>query len=175
MIATADYDPRLWEALPFLKVNRCYGVASLLLLSRWDPGGSYTEARRVMRAWTLRGFMYARRGAVFDLDRVRDEVARGALLHYPASMAALGSQLYRWGLMEEAAWAFGRGRRMMETLAGPVELPGVPGPASGPLARARYGRAALAAGFAGLADLFDSRGVVSLARVMRSNASALSE
>ena len=175
MVPMADIDPDIWEALSFLKVNRCHGLAARLLLSHWDPAGSYSETHRTLRTYTMRGLLYARRGAVFDLKRVRDEVARGALLHYPGCLAALGGQLFRWGLVEESAWAFGWGRVMMEALAGPVELPAVPDGYSSPLVRARIERAALAAGFRDLAELFEARGVVSLARVLRNNASVLSQ
>lgn len=173
MVPGADYDPKLWEALPFLKVNRCYGLASLLL-DHWDPGGSYYGVRRAMRAYSLRGLLYARSGAIFDLARVRDEVARGALLHYPGVMCALGAQLYRWGMYEEAAWVFGSGFTMMEPLAGPVSLPALSSGVPGYLARAQAARAALSGGFLEMADMFESRGVVSIARVMRNNASAMS-
>jgi len=173
MVPGADYEPKLWEALPFLKVNRCYGLASLLL-DHWDPGGSYYGVRRAMRAYSFRGLLYARSGAVFDLSRVRDEVARGALLHYPGIMCALGAQLYRWGMYQEASWVFESGFAMMEPLAGPVSLPDLPSGVPGSLARAQSARAALSGGFLELADMFESRGVVSIARVMRNNSSAMS-
>ncbi len=64
---------------------------------------------------------------------------------------------------------------MMEALSGPVELPAIPEGYSSPLVRARAERAALAAGFRDLAELFEARGVVSLARVLRNNASVLSQ
>jgi hypothetical protein len=173
LVPGADYDPKLWEALPFLKVNRCYGLASLLL-DHWDPGGSYYGVRRAMRACSMRGLLYARSGAVFDLSRVRDETARGALLHYPGIMCALGGQLFRWGMYQEAAWVFESGFSMMEPLAGPVSLPALPSGVPGSLAGAQSARAALSGGFLELADMFESRGVVSIARVMRNNASAMS-
>ena len=173
MVPGADYDTKLWEALPFLKVNRCYGLASLLL-DHWDPAGSYYGMRRAMRAYSFRGLLYARSGAVFDLTRVRDEVARGALLHYPGIMCGLGAQLFKWGMYQEAAWVFETGFTMMEPVAGPVSLPAVPAGEPGSLYRAQAARATLSGGFLELADMFESRGVVSIARVMRNNASAMS-
>jgi len=173
MVPGADIDPKLWEALPFLKVNRFNGLASLLI-DHWDPAGSYQETRRVMRAYSFRGLSYARSGAVFDLSRVRDEVARGALLHYPGTMCALGAQLFRWGMNQEAAWVFESGFRMMEPLAGPVSLPAFPAGIPGSLARVQSARASLSGGFLELADMFEARGVVSIARIMRSNSSAMS-
>ena len=127
-----------------------------------------------MRGYSFRGLLYARSGAVFDLTRVRDEVARGALLHYPGIMCALGAQLFRWGMFQEASWVFESGFTMMEPLAGPVSLPALPSGVPGSLVRAQAARAALSGGFLELADMFESRGVVSIARVMRNNSSAMS-
>ena len=173
MVPGADYDPKLWEALPFLKVNRCQGLASQLL-DHWDPEGSYLGLRRTMRSYSLRGLLYARSGAIFDLSRVRDEVARGALLHYPGIMCALGAQLFRWGMYQEASWVFESGFTMMEPIAGPVSLPALATGIPGSLARVQSARAALSGGFLELADIFESRGVISIARVMRNNSSAMS-
>jgi hypothetical protein len=108
-----------------------------------------------------------------DLDRLRDEVARGALFQYPACLATLGQQCLRFGLEADAAWAFAVSRAQMEALVGPMYPP----PAAAwlpPLAaRARRDSQAVALGYERFADVLAERGVTFLADQVRGNAAAV--
>jgi hypothetical protein len=122
---------------------------------------------------TLRNLRYAHSGALDDLGRVRDEVARGALLQYPACLATLGAQCARFELEADAAWAFGRARSQMEALVGPLEPPSAVPWLPALAARARRDRQAVALGYERLADVLEARGVTFLADQIRANAAGL--
>jgi hypothetical protein len=104
---------------------------------------------------------------------VRDEVARGALIQYPACLATLGQQCSRFGLDADAAWAFGRARAQMEAMTGPLDPPPPAAWLSPPAARARRDQQAVSLGYARLADVFASRGITFLADQVRANAAAV--
>ncbi|MEK7477395.1 MAG: DUF2723 domain-containing protein [Candidatus Coatesbacteria bacterium] len=159
--AKTGYDSPLWEALD-LGRHRARGLVARWP-GRWDPAGSLADTRRAIRGYTWRGLRYARAGAVFDLERPRDEVARDALLHQAFCFSTLGAQFLAFdgpSRAAEAAWAFGMARRLAEPLTGPL-----PVRTAGftPLAVAITERNALAAGVLRLADLFAARDVAPLA------------
>ncbi len=174
MIPPSSFQRELWAALPFLKVSRFHGIAARLL-SNWDPYGSYTATRRTLRTYSLRGLMYGRPSALFDLDRVRDEVARGALMHYPACMSGLGQQLSNWRFPGEAAWALRQGVKFMEPMIGPIELPSMPRWMPDEVSGMQAAKAALSRSYLRLAEIFEARGVLSQVDVLRYNASVLSQ
>ncbi len=161
--AAAGYDRALVAAMPFLRVHRSAGLAAAPTRG-WDPAGSFAATRRAERAYTYRGFVYAPAGAVTRLERLRDEVARGALLQYPGCFASLGVELARFGLARESAWGFAKARRAMAALAGPlpVRAPG-----------AVADRFAVAEGYVRLADALEGRGATFLAGRMRENIAAV--
>ena len=182
MVAAAGYDRQLHAIMPFLKVIRYRGIAGRLS-REWDAAGSAADSARAVRAYTFRGLLYARSGAVFDLVRLRDEVARGALLHYPACFASYGAFALRFGMTGEAARAFVLAGRQMDALAprGPADA--VPPSAAyyrglgmaDALATAEAGRAAVVMGYHRLADVFEGREVPYLAEQLRGNAVALAQ
>jgi hypothetical protein len=182
MVASAGYDRQLHAVMPFLKVIRYRGIAGRLIRG-WDVPGSAADTARAVRAYTFRGLLYARSGTVSDLVRLRDEVARGALLHYPACFASFGSLALRFGLTRDAARAFTLAGRQMEALAPRSPRDGVPPSAEyyrglgmpAPLAAAEAGRAAVVMGYHRLADVFEEREVAFLAGQLRGNAVALAQ
>ncbi len=171
-IPPAGFDRRLQEALPFLMVTEIHGLVARPVAA-WNPGAGVTATRRQRRAMTRRGLRYARAGALADLARPRDEVARGALLQYAACLSTLGQQCARFGLEADAAWAFHGAREDIEALAGAGSRPG-PGTAqAGTAQRAEEDRRAIALAYQRLADVFGARGVTFLADQFRSNAAAV--
>jgi len=159
--AKTGFDNRLWEALD-LGHQHARGLVAHLP-GNWDPGTSWADTRRVIRGYTWRGLRYARAGAVFDLGRIRDEVARDALLHYAFCFSALGSQFLAFDGARragEAAWSYGAARRLAEPLTGPlpVRTAGLP-----LLTCAIVERNTLAVGMMRLSDLFLARGVLPVA------------
>ncbi len=166
------YDRHLHDLMPFLASAEVRGLTGRIA-GAWSPAAGAAASRRAFRAMTLRNLAFAPAGALGDLARVRDEVARGALLQYPATLATLGRQCVRFGYDADAAWAFARARRAMTALAGPV----LPPPAATwlpPLAaRARRDAQAVALGYRRLADVFEARGVTFLAEGFRENAAAV--
>jgi len=169
--AAAGYDPRLQAWLPLLKSLRAAGLVGRPE-RHWDPAGSDADTRRVLRAYTFRNLAYGSRGALGDLDRVRDEVARGALLQYAGCLLTLGRQLASFGMEAESAWALRRARRLMVPLTGPLNPPPPAGWLSPVAAGARADQQAVGLGYLRLADVFDGRGVTFLATQFRENARA---
>ena len=174
MVAAAGYDRKLHELMPFLKACRLSGIAGRLI-KRWDAYGSAAGTFRVVRGYTFRGLRYARSGAVFDQDRLRDEIARGALIVYPSSFATLGALCLHFGLEREAARAFALARGQMEALAGPLSPPRMPVWRPPVVAAAEEDRSAVVLGFHRLADAFERRGVRFMAEQLRANAVALAQ
>jgi hypothetical protein len=174
MVASSGYDRQLHAVMPFLKVIRFRGITGRLM-KHYDAPGSAEESARVERTYTYRGLLYAKSGAIFDLVRVRDEVARGALLHYPACFASLGGLCLKFGLTREAASAFSLARRQMEALAGRISPPGTAPGMPPELAAAETDRAAVVMGYHRLADVFEDREVAFMAAQLRGNAVALAQ
>lgn len=171
-LAGTGYDRQLQVLIPMLTHAEVRGITGRLSRSA-GPADGPAVSRRMFRAMTGRNYLYAPVGALGDLGRVRDEVARGALLQYAASLATLGRQCLRFGQDADAAWAYARARRGMTALAGPLAPP----PAADwlpPLAAgARRDAQAVALGYQHLADVFEERGVTFLADGFRENAAAV--
>ncbi len=173
VLAATGYDRRLYERMPILEICRIRGLTGRFAKA-WDPAGSYDRTVEIERVYTYRGLSYARSGGVFDMSRVRDEVTRAALLHYPLCLAVVGRQCLSFGLIREAAWAYGEARRLMEAIVGP--LPASPVGENDPsLEKARLSQMAVALGCQRLADVFAARGVEGLAAGYAANARALSQ
>ncbi len=171
-LSGSGYDRQLQQLMPFLAATEVRGLTGRIA-GAWSPAAGAAASRRAFRAMTMRNLTYAPAGALRDLRRVRDEVARAALLQYPATLATLGRQCLTFGLDADAAWAFARARRGMEALAGPVAPPPVASWLPPLAARARRDAQAVALGYRALADVFEARGVTFLADGYRENAAAV--
>ncbi len=172
MVAPAGYDARIYGLMPGLEIQQTRGLAGRSQ-AHWDPSGTFRWSRRLHRAYTYRGLNYARAGALADLVRPRDEVARGAMLQYPLCFSLIARQGYSFGMRDDGAWAIEIARRQMEALAGPLGSRG--SAASAPPATGAAGKFRVAEGFYRLADLFDGRGIRKLAGQYRDCARAISE
>jgi len=171
-VAASGNDRQLQTMLPFLKATEINGLAGRIVRA-WAPAAGAASTRRAIKGMTLRNLRYHRPAGLVDLGRLRDEVARGALLQYPACLATLGQQCLRFGLDADAAWAFAAARAQMEALVGPLVAP-PPAAWLPPLAaRARRDQQAVALGYERLADVFAERGVTFLADQVRGNAAAV--
>jgi len=157
-IAKTGYEGRLWDMMGELVLHKASGLTGELV-REWDIPGGYEETRRVMRGYTFRGVLYRRAGAVFDLNRVRDEMARDALLMYPASLGSMGTQCLHFGNFKEAAWAFHAGRPLIEALAGPTFLPGSTRAGPSFYGAAMLNRRAYASGYSSLAAAMRREGM----------------
>jgi len=172
--SVVSFDQAIYDKMPFLRVIRIRGLVGRLA-RRVDPLGSAEDTERAARAMTFRNVLYAPSGAITDMKRVRDEVARGALLAYPASLSVVGSSSLRYGLVRESAAAYHRAAMLMRALAPGGECPDVPPPGSPEQARIMADRASIAFGYHRLADVFEERGVTFLAFMLRENASAVTQ
>ena len=172
MVAPVGYDARIYDRVRGLEIQQTRGLAGRLQ-SYWDAPGSFKWSRRLHRAYTYRGLNYARAGALADLVRPRDEVARGAMLQYPLCFSVLARQGFRFGMQDDGAWAIEIARDQMEALVGPLGEQEFVG--AGPAATGPSGKFHIAEGFYRLADLFDGRGVRKLAGQYRDCALAITE
>jgi len=155
-IAAGGYNPEVWPAVGPLVVFNFRGLVGRVT-AEWDCLASWRETLEVARGYTWRGLLDHRAGAVFDLVRLRDEIARDGFLRYADCQLALGDQLRNCGAAAECASVYGRARRLLEPLAG--------GPlvARGESAAAQ--RQALNEGYGRLAAAFAARGVDTLAGI----------
>jgi hypothetical protein len=168
MIAKTGYEYHLWEVLGPAVAHTGYGMAGRISPG-WNPEESYRVTRRLFGAYSLRGLTHDRVGALFDLDRPRDEIARDGLLHYSSSLVSLGLQLQHYGGGKsdtEASWAYNRARKLLEPLTGLGSV-AYPGGCQGE-------RIALELGYRRLSAIFRSRGVDALAILYGNMADMLS-
>lgn len=172
MVAPAGYDRRIYERVPEVVIQQTRGLAGRLQ-SHWDAPGSFDWSRRLHRAYTYRGLNYARVGALTDMERPRDEVARGALLQYPLCFSVLARQGFRFRMDAEGKWAIAIARRQVEALVGRLGAGGEE--LASDSARGRKDMFAVVEGFQRLADLFERRGVAGLAAQYRECARGISE
>lgn len=172
MVAPAGYDMQIYERIPEVAIQQTRGLAGRFQ-RHWDAAGSFEWSRRIHRAYTYRCLNYARAGALTDMGRPRDEVARGAMLQYPLCFSVLARQGFRFRMDSEGEWAIEIARRQVEALVGDLErntrelAPGA--------ARARADKFIVAEGFQRLADLFEERGVPGLAAQYRECARGIAE
>lgn len=166
MVPNADYPPDIQNTFPILNMSRCYGLTARLH-DYWDAEGSYFETRKTIRCYTLRGLSYKHVGAINDLERLRDEIARTAFLHYSLCMYGIGARLYDAGMADEAAWVLAKSVRLISPLVGKVELmPDVESKDS--ITRAHIYRANFIMCIRKMAETYEANGIIDKEGALRS-------